>query len=185
MPSRVYPNAGIHWSLVEARLVRASTVSIMAKIGIIDPTKVTRSALQNAAGSWKVILQSTRVNTRIAAFGPDGLSIDGSEKVSTTDLLDVRSVDDSKTAMSPPIAGVMGEPGTITIPAEIRHRLCLKAGSPVLIEDDGDKIVIQPAEIRPRSAVARKSLAELLADVTPENLHGEISTGDAVGDEAW
>ena len=29
------------------------------------------------------------------------------------------------------------------------------------------------------------SLAELLAGVTPENLHGEVDTGNAVGREVW
>lgn len=29
------------------------------------------------------------------------------------------------------------------------------------------------------------SLEDLLASVTPENIHGEIDSGSAVGDEAW
>lgn len=34
-------------------------------------------------------------------------------------------------------------------------------------------------------APKRYTLEALLADVTPENLHGEISTGKAVGREIW
>lgn len=29
------------------------------------------------------------------------------------------------------------------------------------------------------------TLDDLLADITPDNLHHEIDTGDAVGNEAW
>jgi antitoxin MazE len=29
------------------------------------------------------------------------------------------------------------------------------------------------------------TLKELLAGVTPDNLHGEIDTGHSVGDESW
>ena len=87
--------------------------------------------------------------------------------------------------MDDPIVAVMGEDGTITIPAEIRHRLHLKAGSLILIEDDCDKIVIQPAEIKPRNDMSRPSLDELLAGITPENRHHEVSTGDPVEREVW
>jgi antitoxin MazE len=133
----------------------------------------------------KAILQSKKVNTRVAAIGPDGLSMDGSEKVSTADLVDVRAVDETPVAINALISGVMGERGTITIPAEIRHRLRLQAGSPILIQDDGHKIVIQPAEIRPRAVDSSLALEKLLAEVTPENLHQETSTGEPSGQESW
>lgn len=40
------------------------------------------------------------------------------------------------------------------------------------------KLVITPLALKP-------SLAELLKQVTPENLHGEWETGPAVGGEVW
>lgn len=40
---------------------------------------------------------------------------------------------------------------------------------------------VGPNELRLRK---KKSLAQLLAGVTPENLHGEWDTGPAVGGEA-
>jgi len=41
------------------------------------------------------------------------------------------------------------------------------------------KLVLTPVEDGP------PSLEELLARVTPENLHGEVAAGRAVGSEAW
>jgi antitoxin MazE len=133
----------------------------------------------------KAILVSKRENTRIAPIGPDGLTLDGSEKVLTSDLVDVRPVVEVSPETEAPIPGVMGDRGTVTIPSEIRRRLRLHAGSPVLIEVRGDLIVIQPAEIRPRKAMESRSLDELLAGVTPENLHDEVSTGGVTGQESW
>ena len=130
----------------------------------------------------KAILVRARDNTRVAPIGPDGLTLDGSEKVPTSDLVDVQPVADSRPVDDLPIPGVMSERGAITIPSEYRRRLRLRAGSPVLIEIRGDSILIQPAEVRPRSAA---SLDELLSRVTSENIHTETSTGDAVGREAW
>jgi antitoxin MazE len=134
----------------------------------------------------KAILVSKKENTRIAPIGDDGLTMDGSEKVPTSDLLDIQPVVESGPVTEIlMIPGVMGDRGTITIPSEIRRYLRLQAGSPVLIEVKGDGILIHPAEIRPRNAPGPRSLDELLAGVTPENLHEEISTGDPTGRESW
>ena len=41
------------------------------------------------------------------------------------------------------------------------------------------KLVIEPL------VESKPTLKQLLARVTPENLHGEVDTGDAEGREAW
>ena len=133
----------------------------------------------------KAIVRRGRENTRIAEIGPDGLTMNGAVKISTSDLVDVHPVIESSPVPESPIPGVMGDRGTLTVPSEIRRHLRLQAGSPVLFEVQGDAIIIHPAEIRPRSAVRPPSLDELLAGVTPENLHGEVSTGEPTGRESW
>jgi len=90
--------------------------------------------------------------TRIAAIGPDGLTSDDSEKIPTSELHDFMQVLTPAASPSGPVAGIIGERGTITIPSDIRRRLRLQPGSPYLIEERGDEIVIQPASITPRRA---------------------------------
>ena len=38
---------------------------------------------------------------------------------------------------------------------------------------------------RPAARTHKYSLAELLAGITPENLHAEVRTGGSAGKEAW
>ncbi len=65
----------------------------------------------------------------------------------------------------------------------IPKTFALEAGfgqdSPVEVSLEEGKIVIRPIR------EIAYSLEELMAGVTDENLHGEISTGPAVGNEAW
>ena len=52
---------------------------------------------------------------------------------------------------------------------------------------EGDKLVLKvesPGNVT-ITAVERPSLDELLARITPENIHKEISWGKRVGNEAW
>jgi antitoxin MazE len=100
----------------------------------------------------------------------------------TSLILDVRPAEPTDAATG--TAALVGERGTITIPSEIRRRHRLQPGSAVLIAEEGDAIVIRPAEITPRSAPS-KNLETLLEGITPENLHGEWQTGPAVGQEEW
>jgi antitoxin component of MazEF toxin-antitoxin module len=51
----------------------------------------------------------------------------------------------------------------------------------VIVEQISDEEV----RVRKARAVPKKSLTQLLAKITPENLHGEIQTGPAVGAETW
>ena len=52
----------------------------------------------------------------------------------------------------------------------------VKSGSTIEIIAEKGKMIILPK---------KKSLDDMLALVTPENIHSEISTGTAVGKEEW
>jgi AbrB family looped-hinge helix DNA binding protein len=132
----------------------------------------------------KAVLREGRIHTRIADIGPDGLTSDRNRKVATSDVLDLQPVDNSSLLPGGPIPGIVGERGTITIPAEMRRRKGLQPGSPFLVEERGDEIVIRPADIVPRRSDPRPTLDGLLAGVTAENIHHEVPTGAALGGEA-
>lgn len=66
----------------------------------------------------------------------------------------------------------------IRIPKAYAADLRVEAGSAVDLEVVEAKLVVTPE-------AAPASLEALLADVTPENLHGEVATGPAVGRESW
>lgn len=52
----------------------------------------------------------------------------------------------------------------------------VRSGSKIEVIVEKGKITILPQ---------KKSLDEMLAMVTPENIHSEVSTGNAVGKEEW
>jgi antitoxin MazE len=64
----------------------------------------------------------------------------------------------------------------IRIPSIYAKELELKNGSFVEISEEEGKIVIVPK---------RKSLDDLLAELTKENIHGPVETGISVGHEEW
>ncbi|WP_421657804.1 AbrB/MazE/SpoVT family DNA-binding domain-containing protein [Leptothermofonsia sp. ETS-13] len=67
----------------------------------------------------------------------------------------------------------------VRIPQHIAKEIQLTEGTEVeLMVIDGN-LVIKP---RPRR---RYSLEELVASITPENLHSEVESGIAVGNETW
>lgn len=52
----------------------------------------------------------------------------------------------------------------------------VKCGSKIEVIVEKGKMVILPQ---------KKSLDDMLAMVTPENIHSEVSTGNAIGKEEW
>ncbi|RXT00077.1 AbrB/MazE/SpoVT family DNA-binding domain-containing protein [Ammoniphilus sp. CFH 90114] len=64
----------------------------------------------------------------------------------------------------------------IRIPKAIATKVGLEEGSEIDLDIEDGKIVIKRKP---------KSLDELLMQITPENIHKEISTGDAEGRETW
>jgi antitoxin MazE len=65
----------------------------------------------------------------------------------------------------------------IRIPNVIIRNKTLKNGSSVEILDTENGILISPKQ--------RNILSEMLCKITAENIHGEIETGNAVGNEIW
>jgi antitoxin MazE len=71
-----------------------------------------------------------------------------------------------------------GNSASVRIPAVILEAVHLKLDEAVDIREEGGRIVIEP--VRPSGY----DLAELLAGITPENLHAEVDFGAPVGKEA-
>ena len=67
----------------------------------------------------------------------------------------------------------------LRIPKPLAVEVGLEDSSPVELSLMDGRLVITPA-VEPEL-----SLATLLAQVTEENLHGEVDTGPAVGGEVW
>jgi antitoxin MazE len=67
----------------------------------------------------------------------------------------------------------------LRIPKAFADEISIEQNASVEISVIEGKIVIAPI------AEAEFTLDELLAGVTPENMHSEIDTGEAVGNEVW
>ncbi len=67
----------------------------------------------------------------------------------------------------------------LRIPKPLAVEVGLEDSSPIEISLMDGRLVITPV-VEPEL-----SLATLLAQVTEENLHGEVDTGPAVGGEVW
>lgn len=72
-----------------------------------------------------------------------------------------------------------GNSASVRLPAAIMQAAHLQMDDAVDVREENGRIVIEP--IRPKVV----SLDQLLAGITPENLHGEADFGPAVGQEAW
>ncbi|MGB6340457.1 MAG: AbrB/MazE/SpoVT family DNA-binding domain-containing protein [Candidatus Aminicenantaceae bacterium] len=67
----------------------------------------------------------------------------------------------------------------LRIPKTFAKEAGVKEGSAVDIFLEGDRLVIRPLR------TSKYQLSDLLSKVREDNLHEEISTGEAVGREAW
>jgi antitoxin MazE len=67
----------------------------------------------------------------------------------------------------------------LRIPKSFASEVGLECNAPVEISLVDGSLVVKP------DVQAAPSLDQLLAQVTEDNLHHEIDTGRAVGDEAW
>ncbi len=137
---------------------------------------------QEAEGRMAILRKGLK-HYRIAPIGPDGLTMNGSEKIPVGDVLE--GVDAGADDPTAPIPAIFGDRGTITIPSVIRRNHRLQPGSPVLIEDREEGILIRPAEIVPRRPGPTITLEGLLEGVTPDILHPEVDAGPSVGRESW
>ena len=69
-----------------------------------------------------------------------------------------------------------GNSVALRVPSKVAEALGIAAGSVADLDVTKDQLVITP---KPKSYILEK----LIADITPQNLHGEISPGRAVGAE--
>jgi antitoxin MazE len=67
----------------------------------------------------------------------------------------------------------------LRIPKSFASEVGLKNDSPVEVSAEDGKLVIAPV------ARPQPTLKQLLAKVTPENIHHEVATGPATGNEVW
>jgi antitoxin MazE len=65
----------------------------------------------------------------------------------------------------------------IRIPKPFASQLQLEAETPVELEVDDGRLVVRAANA--------PTLEELVAQITPENVHGETDWGGPVGKEVW
>jgi antitoxin MazE len=72
-----------------------------------------------------------------------------------------------------------GNSASVRIPASVLKAANLSLDQPVDVREESGRIVIEPTR--------RKDfdLAELLKDITPDNLHDEVDFGATTGKEAW
>jgi antitoxin MazE len=72
---------------------------------------------------------------------------------------------------------VESRPGgvAVVIPEAVAARTGLRGGEPAELEVAGGRLVVRPA--------GPATLAELLAGITPDNLHGEWAPGPPAGAE--
>ena len=67
----------------------------------------------------------------------------------------------------------------VRIPRGLADEVGLGAGTEVSLTAKDGELVLRP------SLPSRLRLADLLAGITPENMHASVDTGDAVGSEAF
>jgi len=67
----------------------------------------------------------------------------------------------------------------VRIPRGLAAEIGLEAGTEVILIAKDGELVLRPA------VPCRRRLADLLAGVTPENIHASIATGAAIGAEAF
>jgi antitoxin MazE len=70
-----------------------------------------------------------------------------------------------------------GNSASVRIPAAIMAAARLRIDQAVDVREEGGRIVIEPMH--------GNELETLIAGITPDNLHGEVSFGPAVGKEAF
>ena len=72
-----------------------------------------------------------------------------------------------------------GNSAAVRLPAAVMEAARLELDATVEIREEDGRVVIEPVRD------ADRSLADLVAGMTEDNLHGEVATGPAQGDEAF
>ena len=74
---------------------------------------------------------------------------------------------------------IWGNSLALRIPKHLADETGLKPNSQVDVRVEKGTLIVEPV------AKPVYQLNDLLAQITPDNLHSEIDTGDAVGNETW
>lgn len=72
-----------------------------------------------------------------------------------------------------------GNSAAIRLPAGVLEAVSLKIDQAVDVREEDGRIIIEPVRVAPLK------LDDLVAGITEENRHAEISFGEAVGGESW
>lgn len=72
-----------------------------------------------------------------------------------------------------------GNSPALRIPVAVMSEAGLEIDTPVRVFVEAGRVVIE------RSTQVHYSLEELVAGITPENVHGEVDFGEPVGKEIW
>lgn len=67
----------------------------------------------------------------------------------------------------------------VRLPREVTRKLALRAGRRVRVYEERREVIIVP------TPETEKSLTELIAGITPQNLHTETEWGKPHGREVW
>lgn len=73
-----------------------------------------------------------------------------------------------------------GHSASVRIPVAIMKAVRLNLDEIVDVREEGGRIVIEPVR-----STKEYNLVQMLADITPENLHSEVDFGPAVGKEEF
>lgn len=71
-----------------------------------------------------------------------------------------------------------GNSAAVRLPTAVMQAARLELDAAVEVREEGGRVVIEPVR------EVEVALADLLAGITEDNVHGEIDTGPARGDEA-
>ncbi len=127
-------------------------------------------------GRDKAIIVRGDKHTRVAEIGPDGSALPSTEElVESGDVVDIRHIHDVTT----------GQRRVVVLPADLCRRLGISEGTPLRLVEHDSHFEVIPMRLVPATESTSYALDSLLAGVTPENIHGEIDMGPAVGRESW
>ena len=114
----------------------------------------------------------THVHARIGTVrGQEG---EGA-KVVTEDVIDRYPVHDVTT----------GKRRVLTLPPDLCRRLGISEGTPLRIVEYRGSFEVTPMRLVPATPDHAETLEDLVDRITSENIHGEVDTGPAVGQESW
>ena len=143
------------------------------KAGDYSYTRTARVQGREEDGRFAVI-QRDREHSRVVSRREDGTAPGAGELVRTADLFDIKPTQVVPT----------GQRGTLTLPQEMRRDLGIEEGTPLEIVQENGWLSIRPLS-RISTGGPSAELTDLVDRITPENSHGEVSTGAAVGQESW